>query len=157
MSLSAEFIAATVFAVIMVLISLGAIWIVRWQTYFLLRHQGEFMFSQGHILLCLFCLLFILHGHLSQTGHDPEYGPPPGDCIEAARESIELAAARLTSGNGGLRSGPAAVDRQGYAYLDCGQFGAGTRLGRRLLAGRAAAAGARRQEGVCWRRRRTSF
>jgi hypothetical protein len=41
MYLSAEFITATVFAVIMVLIGLGAIWIVRWQTYFLLRHQGE--------------------------------------------------------------------------------------------------------------------
>jgi hypothetical protein len=41
MSLSAEFITATVFAVIMVLIGLGAIWIVRWQTYFLLRHQSE--------------------------------------------------------------------------------------------------------------------
>jgi hypothetical protein len=41
MSAKAEFIAATVFAVIMVLIGLGAIWIVRWQTYFLLRHQGE--------------------------------------------------------------------------------------------------------------------
>jgi hypothetical protein len=41
MSPSAEFITATVFAVIMVLIGFGTIWIVRWQTYFLLRHQGE--------------------------------------------------------------------------------------------------------------------
>src|ERR1700734_2188582 len=41
MSLSAEFITATIFAIVMVLLGLGAIWIVRWQTYFLLRHQGK--------------------------------------------------------------------------------------------------------------------
>jgi hypothetical protein len=41
MSVSAEFITGTVFAAVMVLIGLGAIWIVRWQTYFLLHHQGR--------------------------------------------------------------------------------------------------------------------
>jgi hypothetical protein len=51
MSLSAEFITATVFAVVMVLIGLGAIWIVRWQTYFLLRHQGES--PDGSSYVCL--------------------------------------------------------------------------------------------------------
>jgi hypothetical protein len=43
MSASAEFITGTVFAAIMVMIGLGAIWIVRWQTYFLLRHQSMYI------------------------------------------------------------------------------------------------------------------
>jgi hypothetical protein len=42
MGLSAEFITGTVFAAVMVIIGLGAIWIVRWQTYFLLNHQSMF-------------------------------------------------------------------------------------------------------------------
>jgi hypothetical protein len=42
MSASAEFITNTVFAAIMVVIGLSAIWIVRWQTYFLLRHQSMY-------------------------------------------------------------------------------------------------------------------
>ena len=50
MSPSAEFITAIVFAVIMVLIGLGAIWIVRWQTYFLLRHQGKLPDGSSYIL-----------------------------------------------------------------------------------------------------------
>jgi hypothetical protein len=41
MAASVEFITGTIFAAVMVLIGLGAIWIVRWQTYFLLRHQGK--------------------------------------------------------------------------------------------------------------------
>jgi hypothetical protein len=41
MGASAEFITGTVFAAVMVLIGLGAIWIVRWQTYFLIHHQGK--------------------------------------------------------------------------------------------------------------------
>jgi hypothetical protein len=41
MGASVEFITGTVFAAVMVLIGLGAIWIVRWQTYFLLHHQGK--------------------------------------------------------------------------------------------------------------------
>jgi hypothetical protein len=62
MSGSAEFITATVFAVIMVLIGLGAIWIVRWQTYFLLRHQGEspdvgFSKTVAHFLFVYFSTL----------------------------------------------------------------------------------------------------
>jgi hypothetical protein len=40
MGVSAEFITGTVFAAVMVIIGLGAIWIVRWQTYFLLNHQS---------------------------------------------------------------------------------------------------------------------
>jgi hypothetical protein len=59
MSAKAEFITATAFAAIMVLIGLGAIWIVRWQTYFLLRHQGE---SRGSLPLCL-----LPHTHLNQA------------------------------------------------------------------------------------------
>lgn len=51
MSAKAEFITATAFAAIMVLIGLGAIWIVRWQTYFLLHHQGE---PRGSLPLRLF-------------------------------------------------------------------------------------------------------
>jgi hypothetical protein len=43
MSASAEFITGTIFAAIMVMIGLGAIWIVRWQTYFLLRHQSMYI------------------------------------------------------------------------------------------------------------------
>jgi len=41
MGASAEFITGTVFAAVMVLLGLGAIWIVRWQTYFLIRRQGK--------------------------------------------------------------------------------------------------------------------
>jgi hypothetical protein len=41
MGASAEFITGTIFATVMVLIGLGAIWIVRWQAYFLLHHQGR--------------------------------------------------------------------------------------------------------------------
>jgi hypothetical protein len=41
MAASVEFITGTIFAVVMVLIGLGAIWIVYWQTYFLLRHQSK--------------------------------------------------------------------------------------------------------------------
>jgi hypothetical protein len=41
MRTSAEFITTTAFAAVMVLIGLGGIWIVRWQTYFLLHHQGK--------------------------------------------------------------------------------------------------------------------
>ena len=49
MSASAEFITGTVFAAIMVVIGLGAIWMVRWQTYFLLRHQRMYM-NQSYAL-----------------------------------------------------------------------------------------------------------
>src|SRR6266480_6542775 len=74
MSLSAEFITATVFAVIMVLIGLGAIWIVYWQTYFLLRHQGELLNGSLYIFLRLqsssfffICFLYCIVTHLSQA------------------------------------------------------------------------------------------
>jgi hypothetical protein len=42
MGVSAEFITGTVFAAVMVIIGLGAIWIVWWQTHFLLNHQSMF-------------------------------------------------------------------------------------------------------------------
>jgi hypothetical protein len=58
MGASAEFITGTIFAAVMVLIGLGAIWIVRWQTYFLLRHQGK----SPDVFLLGKQALFLLHG-----------------------------------------------------------------------------------------------
>jgi hypothetical protein len=70
------------------------------------------VFSRHHSLLSLLCLLSILHGHSSQTGHNPEYGPRPVDSIEAARWSVELVATHPTSTNGTLPSGPAEAGSQ---------------------------------------------
>jgi hypothetical protein len=42
MSLSPDLITNIVFGIIMAVISTAAIWVVRWQAYFLLRHQGKF-------------------------------------------------------------------------------------------------------------------
>jgi hypothetical protein len=102
MSAKAEFITATAFAAIMVLIGLGAIWIVRWQTYFLLRHQGE---PRGSLPLSI-------SANSSQPGHDLERGPRLPIPIEAAGGSAELAAAHPTSDNNDLGSGPTVVDTQ---------------------------------------------
>jgi hypothetical protein len=41
MSPSSDLITNIVFGVVMVVIGIVAIWVVRWQTYFLLRHQSK--------------------------------------------------------------------------------------------------------------------
>jgi hypothetical protein len=94
MSVTAEFITATIFATIMVLIGLGAIWIVRWQTYFLLRHQGKF--SNGGPLTTAALYLFMF-AHSSLTGRDLERGSRPLEPMVVEGESVELAATSPTS------------------------------------------------------------
>jgi len=42
MSLSPDLITNIVFGIIMAAISIAAIWVARWQTHFLLRHQSKF-------------------------------------------------------------------------------------------------------------------
>jgi hypothetical protein len=109
MSASVEFITATTFAVIMVLIGLGAIWIVRWQTYFLLRHQGK---SPDVGLLTTVALFLFMSVRLPLLGHDPELGSRPLEPIVAEGDSIELAATSPISNNSRRESGPAIIDTQ---------------------------------------------
>ena len=107
MSVSVEFITATIFAVIMVLIGLGAIWIVRWQTYFLLRHQGK---SRNVGLLTTVTLFLFMSVHLSLPGHDLERGSRPPEPIVAEGDSIELAATSPISDNSSRESGSTVID-----------------------------------------------
>jgi hypothetical protein len=109
MSVSVEFITATTFAAIMVLIGIGAIWIVRWQTYFLLRHQGK---SPDVGLLTAVALFLFMPVHLPLPGHDPELGSHPLEPIVAEGDSIELVAASPISGNSPRESGSAIIDTQ---------------------------------------------
>jgi hypothetical protein len=106
MSVSVEFIIATVFAVIMVLIGFGAIWIVRWQTYFLLRHQGK---SPDVELLTTVALFLFMSAHLSLPDHDLERGSRPPEPI-AAEGNLE--ATSPISDNGSRESGSAIIDTQ---------------------------------------------
>jgi hypothetical protein len=109
MAVTAEFITATIFAVIMVLIGLGAIWIVRWQTYFLLRHQGK----SPHVgpLTTAAPFLFMLV-HSSLPGHDFERGSRPLQPIVAEGDSVELAATSPTSDKFSRESVPTTIDTQ---------------------------------------------
>jgi Kef-type K+ transport system membrane component KefB len=109
MSVSVEFITATIFAVIMVLIGLGAIWIVRWQTYFLLRHQGK---SPDVRLLTTMALFLFMSVHSSLPGHDLERGSHAAGPIVTEGDSVELAATSPISDNSSRESGSALIDTQ---------------------------------------------
>jgi hypothetical protein len=56
MSPSPDLIANIVFGIIMVVIGIVAIWVVRWQTYFLLRHQSKFpsLFTYKYHVIILY-------------------------------------------------------------------------------------------------------
>jgi hypothetical protein len=103
MSASAEFITGTVFAAIMVMIGLGAIWIVRWQTYFLLRHQSMYInqsipSKHDFAFLCLHLATGLTS--TPSTDQDVEGGRIlPGASMHQV-ESIELAS--LTQPSTGL-------------------------------------------------------
>ena len=93
MSASAEFITSTVFAAVMVMIGLGAIWIVRWQTYLLLRHQSmcinQPIFSKHNFTFLCPPLMTGLTITLS-TDQDPECGGISTGASTHQVESIEL-------------------------------------------------------------------
>ena len=114
MSSSAEFITGTVFAAVMVLIGLGAIWIVRWQTYFLLRHQGTSS-DEGSVCLlrtgAFFCSRTV---HSSLSGHDLEDEERPPEPAVPDDSSIELAPAPLSPATSSSSKwfGPTMVDDQ---------------------------------------------
>ena len=103
MSASAEFITSTFFAAITVMIGLGAIWVVRWQTYFLLRHQSMYMnqsIPSGHDFA--FLCLHLATGLTStpSTDQDVERGHTLTRASMHQVESIELAS--LTQPSTGL-------------------------------------------------------
>jgi hypothetical protein len=94
MPASVEFITATIFAVIMILIGLGAIWIVRWQTYFILRNQGT---SPDGVLFVPTALLFSLMvrtPHLCQAtiSSADEYYHRSQLSLEVTQSSLQLSA-----------------------------------------------------------------
>jgi hypothetical protein len=94
MSASAEFITGTIFAAIMVVIGLGAIWMVRWQTYFLLRHQSMFMnqsIPPGHDFAFLYLHLATGLTSTPSTDGDLEHGRILTGASMHQVESIELA------------------------------------------------------------------
>jgi hypothetical protein len=105
MSASAEFITGTVFAAIMVMIGLGAIWIVRWQTYFLLRHQSMYInqsipFKHDFAFLCLHLATSLTS--TPSTDQDVERGRTLTGASMHQVESIEFAS--LTQPSTGLRN-----------------------------------------------------
>jgi len=94
MSASAEFITGTVFAAIMLMIGLSAIWIVRWQAYFLLRHQSMYInqsIPSKHDFAFLW--LHLATGLIStpSTDQDLERGRTLTGTSTHQVESIELA------------------------------------------------------------------
>lgn len=87
----------------MVVIGLGAIWMVRWQTYFLLRHQSMYMnqsIHSGHDFA--FLCLHLATGLTStpSTDRDLEHGRTLTGASIHQVESIELAS--LTQPSTGL-------------------------------------------------------
>jgi hypothetical protein len=105
MSASAEFITSTVFAAIMVMIGLGAIWIVRWQTYFLLRHQSMYInqpIPSKHNFAFLCPLLTTSLTITLSTDQDLECGVVSMGASMRQVDSVELAS--LTQPSTGLLS-----------------------------------------------------
>jgi hypothetical protein len=105
MSASAEFITSTVFAAIMVMIGLGAIWIVRWQAYFLLRHQSMYInqsMLSKHNFIFLCPLLTIGLTITPSTDQDLECGGVSMGASMRQVESVELTS--LTQPSTGLLS-----------------------------------------------------
>ena len=103
MSASAEFITSTVFAAITVMIGLGAIWIVRWQTYFLLRHQSMYInqsIPSKHDFAFLWLHLATGLTSTPSTDQDVEGGRTLTGASMHQVESIELAS--LTQPSTGL-------------------------------------------------------
>src|SRR2546423_1985107 len=130
MGVSAEFVTATIFAVIMVIIGLAAIWTVRWQTYFLLDHQSmSLKFFSFPAKWCCVSLLFPIPALtiFYYIDHDPERCKTLREASVCRVESVELDSLIRPSANG---LNPDENDR-----LDMDNNSCGTAAARLMVSG----------------------